>query len=1122
MRKQIMNIGLNVSWVGWSMIVLLQIFGCKKSEPHTTFQELEAINKPAHPLFSLLPSAQTHVDFQNTLTEGLNTNILMYEYFYNGGGIATGDFNQDGLIDLYFTANMASNKMYLNKGRMQFEDITLISGAEGRPGPWKTGVTAVDINGDHLLDLYVCYSGSLPDEKRMNQLFINQGNNERGIPKFKDMAAEYGLNSPAFSTQSYFFDFDKDGDLDMILLNHNPKNLPLLNEQSTAELLKKDDPLRGTRLFRNDAGRFNDITQAAGLNGSTLSYGLGVGIADLNDDGWPDFYVSNDYSVPDYLYINNRNGTFTNQLSSSIGHTSQFSMGNDIVDVNNDTYPDIYTLDMLPEDNHRQKLLLSPDNYAKFDLNVRSGFYYQYMRNMLHLNNHNGTFSEIGQLAGISNTDWSWSALFADYDNDGDKDLYVTNGYRRDYTNLDFINYMDSYVKEKGRLVREDVMGIIDHMPASNVSNYMFSNETGLTFKNTTEAWGLKRPSNSNGAVYADLDKDGDLDLIVNNINEPAFIYENESNGNNNHYLNIELIGLGKNAHGIGSKIILHANHTAQMLEQYPTRGYQSSVSDVLHFGLGNATSVDTLIVTWPGGTQQLVQGIKADQTITLEESKGIKTPIVSKVSSPVFTKVASPVSLNVGSTSTNDFDRQPLLIHQLSYHSPVIIQGDLNKDGLDDMLFAGTSVTPPSIHIQQKNKSFIKSSQAAFDDSNLREAGAAAIFDADGDGYNDIYIASGGYDAFTPGDSLLNDRLFINDQHGSFKPLMGALPPMPASKGCVTPIDINQDGHLDLFIGSTCIPGRFPETPTSYFLMNTGKGRFITQTNEVAPDLQHPGMISDALSLDINGDNFNDLIIAGQWMPVSIFINEKGKLVNKTSAYFEKQFNGCWNTIRSADFNKDGHPDFVIGNMGLNNQIKANDQEPAELYYKDFDKNGSLDPILCTYIQGKSYPYITRDELVKQLSMFRQRFPSFESYSNVTIQDLFNPGDLKDAGHLMVNHLETSCFISDSSGKYHLVDLPVQAQYAPVHTINVMDYNHDGNVDMVLCGNEHHFKIRIGQADANYGVLLKGYGNGRFEYTDQAHSGLNVHGDVRSTIYINNILLLGINNQPTAAYNMK
>ena len=1109
------------------LIIIITLCNCKTKQI-----ELIPTNNSSstQTLFNLLPAAQTHIDFQNTLTEGLNTNILMYEYFYNGGGVATGDFNNDGYIDLYFTANMTDNKFYLNHGKMQFEDITLISGTQGRPGPWKTGVTAVDINGDRLLDLYVCYSGSLPEDKRMNQLFINLGNNERGIPKFRDMAAEYGLNSPAFSTQSYFFDYDKDGDLDMILLNHNPKNLPLLNEQSTKELLSKDDPMKGTRLFRNDSdasgGKFNDVTQKAGINGSTLSYGLGIGISDLNEDGWPDFYVSNDYSVADYLYINNHNGTFTNQLSKSIGHTSQFSMGNDIADINNDGHQDIFTLDMLPEDNHRQKLLLSPDNYAKFDLNVRSGFYFQYMRNMLQLNNgdpNHLTFSEIGQLAGISNTDWSWSALFADYNDDGKKDLYITNGYRRDYTNLDFINYMDSYVKEKGRLMREDVMGIIDHMPASNVSNYMYKNETGITFKNTTEAWGLKRPSNSNGAAYADLDNDGDLDLIVNNINEPAYIYQNQGNAlsSDHHFLNVQLNGQNKNTTGIGARVSITSNGIKQFLEQYPSRGFQSSVSTILHFGVGNATLIDTLIIQWQSGYQQILTALESNQLIIINEKSAIPVLQVKKENKTIFQPFSSPISLEHQSPVINDFDRQPLLINQLSFNGPCITSGDLNKDGLDDILFAGSIGMIPTLYIQQKNKSFIKSKQTAFEAAPTQEGSAVALFDADGDGYNDIYIASGGYHNFNSGDSTLNDRLYINDRQGRFNISKTGLPKMTESKGCAVPIDVNGDGFDDLFVGSQCIPGRYPAAADSYLLMNDGKGNFLNQMKDLAPALAHLGMVSDAKRVDLNNDKINDLIVVGQWMPVNIFINEHGKLVNRTSTYFDKEFNGWWNKIEIADLNKDGHPDLIVGNLGLNSQLNASETEPIEMYFSDFDHNGSVDPFLCKYTEGKSYPFVTRDELVKQLSMFRQRYPSFESYSNISIHDLFKESELKAVGHYSANHLETSVFISDSTGHFQFKSLPIQAQYAPVHTINIVDFDHDGMEDLLICGNEHHFKIRIGQADANYGVLLKGSGNGNFNYIDQSKSGLNINGDVRSAIFINNTLILGINNKSSIAYKL-
>ncbi len=1107
----------------WVCVITFLFLCCKQKSPSNFSATTSDLNSTPH--FSLIPASESQVDFQNTLTEGLNTNILMYEYFYNGGGVAAADFNQDGLIDIYFSGNMVDNKLYLNRGNLKFEDITLLSKVEGRPGPWKTGVTAVDINGDRLMDLYVCYSGALPTEKRMNQLFINQGNNARGIPVFEDQAALYGLNSPAYSTQAYFFDYDLDHDLDMLLLNHNPKNLPILNEESTAALLKADDLLKGTRLFRQDLGRFKDITVQAGINGSTLSYGLGLAIADLNQDGWPDFYISNDYAVPDYLYVNNKNGTFTNVLSKSIGHTSQFSMGNEVADINNDGHQDLFTLDMLPEDNYRQKLLLAPDNYNKFELNVRSGFYYQYMRNMLQLNQGTSTassivFAEIGQLAGISNTDWSWSALLADYDDDGLQDLHITNGYRRDYTNLDFINYMDQYTKEKGRLVREDVMEIISHMPASNVSNYIYANQDGLQFIDVTKAWGLHRPSNSNGAAHADLDNDGDLDLIVNNINEPAFIYRNEAQRNADHsYLNINLKGTSLNTLGLGSKISITADGHTQYIDHTITRGYQSSVSPVIHFGLGKAKLIDTLIIQWPGGDQQILTQINGNQTIELDEVNASKFIQRTIPSTTLFQSIQSPIPYMHVQRDINDFDRQPLLIQKPSYVGPYMASGDLNGDRLEDIIVGGSKDQRVKIYFQQNNRSYILDSLNS--EMALSYDGPLALWDADNDKDLDLYIASGGYHDLQI-DSSLQDYLLLNDSHGRFTRSANSLPAMPTSKGCVVPIDINLDGHMDVFVGSRVIPGRYPENPASYLLINDTHNKFTNNISTLAPELEHIGMITDALSLDLNQDQKNDLIVVGEWLPISVFMHEGNKLVNRTSTYFDKEYRGWWNKIAASDFNNDGKPDLIVGNVGTNMQFHATDLEPAELYYKDFDKNGSVDPLFCTYIQGKSYPYITRDELVKQLVTFRRRFTSFESYASITITDLFKKDELKTSGHRSINRMETTCFISQPSGNYAIKELPIQAQFSPVHTIIIQDLDRDGIEDLLLCGNNANFKIRLGKSDSNHGMVFKGLGQGAFSYVNQSASGLNIRGDVRSVLVAGPNFLFGINHQPLQAYKLK
>lgn len=1094
-----------------AVILLLIQCGCKSSSSGS--------QAAADTLFKLLPASQTGIDFSNTLTEGLNTNVLMYEYFYNGAGVAVGDLNGDGLQDIYFTGNMVDNKLYLNQGHMQFKDITQQAGVGGRPGPWKTGVTMADVNGDGKLDIYVCYSGKINPAKRVNELFINQGNDSNGIPVFKEMAADYGLAFPSQSTQAYFFDYDRDGDLDLLLVNHNRQRINILDDISVKQLMGQNDMESGVRLLRNDGGHFTDVTAQAGIINTSLSYGLAAGIADINGDGWPDIYVSNDYSVPDRLYINDGKGKFTDELSHRLGHTSFYSMGDDIADINNDGLPDIYTLDMLPEDNKRQKLLFAGDNYESFDLNVRVGFYYQYMRNMLHINNGNNTFSEIGQLAGVSNTDWSWAPLLADYDNDGWKDIFVTNGYTRDYTNMDFMKYMGDNLRDR-RVMRTDLLNIVNQMPSSQVKSYLFKNNGDATFTNTSAQWGITLPSNSNGAAYADLDNDGDLDLVVNNINQPAFIYENQATKQTkNNYLAINLKGADANTQGIGAKVAIYSGNKKQYIEQMPTRGFQSSVSPVLHFGLGADKQIDSLRITWQRGKTQLLKNVKANQQLTLNEKDATGGAIPQPAIKPIFTEIKSPVAYQENISTTNDFKRQPLMVNQISFSGSCLVKGDVNGDGLEDIYAGGTGGKAGKLYLQQKNGQFVLKPNAAFDADKASNDISAVFFDANGDGKPDLYVASGGYDDFLPDDPKLQDRLYLNDGKGNFTKANGALPKMTSSKSCVRVADINGDGFPDLFVGGRVIPGRYPETPESYILINDGKAHFTDQTAKYNDSLKNIGMVTDAAWVDMNGDKKPDLVIAGEWMPITVFENEGGKLVNATAKYFDKQYAGWWNCLQVSDINHDGHPDIIAGNTGLNTQCKASDTEPAEMYYKDFDDNGSVDPILCFYIQHKSYPYVTRDEMLDQISMMRSRFPDYKSYADLTIDQVFTQEEMKGAKYLSANYLSTACFISNAKGKLHPVQLPLQAQYSPVFTITTLDYDHDGKDDLLLCGNRNHARIRFGKDDANYGVLLKGDGNGNYKYISQQQSGFKLWGDVRGVLKLDNTLLFSMDKNLLKAY---
>ncbi|THH41430.1 VCBS repeat-containing protein [Neolewinella litorea] len=1089
----------------------LLLAGCEAGEPATPAQE------PAEaPRFTLLDAATTGVDFRNDLTEGPNTNILMYEYFYNGGGVAAADFNQDGLTDLYFTANMADNKLYVNEGDFHFRDVTAQSRAGGRPGPWKTGIAVADVNGDGLPDLYLSYSGMLPPDKRRNQLFINAGSDAEGIPTFTESAAEYGLDLAAFTNQAYFFDYDGDGDLDALMLNHNPKSLPILNVEKTEQLLQIPDPERGLRLYRNDGNRFTDVTEAAGINGSALSYGLGVALSDLDDDGDTDIYVSNDYEVPDYLYLNNGDGTFTDKLGDRLGHTSHFSMGSDIADVNNDGHPDIYTLDMLPADNQRRKLLAADDNRSKHDLNLASGFHHQNMRNMLQLNRGNGTFAEIGQLAGVAATDWSWSALLADLDNDGLKDLHVTNGYVRDYTNLDFIKYMEDFVATRGRLQRSDVLELLKEMPASDVSNYAFRNDGDLTFSDVTADWGLQRPSNSNGAVTVDLDNDGDLDLVVNNLNQPAFLYRNNTGGT--HYLQIALEGEGQNTRGIGARVSFELDSITQVQEYYPNRGYLSSGPEVLHFGLGARTRVPRLTVRWPSGRVQTLEQVTADQRLTLRETEAGDSSADPVEYQALFSPVPSPVAYRASISTYRDFDRQPLMPRQLSNDGPVFAVGDVNGDGREDMLIAGSGRGEIRQFTQRPNGGFSQGAPVQLKTGSDLSITALEMADLNGDGHLDVYVGRGGYHALQENSPDLQDEIFLNDGDGKFRS-GPSLPNHLAATGAVA-IRSSEQGPPVIFVGGHAVPGRYPLSSGSYLLQDDGVGNFTSLASGQSSVLEEMGLVTDAVWHDLDGDADEELVVVGEWMPIKVLGIRNGVLEDRTDRYFTDSPTGWWNTLHVDDLNGDGRPDLVVGNEGSNNLFGVSKERPAVLSYADRDRNGSVDPLLSYYIDDVLYPDLTRDELLNQLSSQRSRYPSYRSYAAVTTSEL-EEGLPGEAQNLRADRLQTSLFLQSESGRFDPAPLPIEAQFAPVHVIVGLDADRDGNQDLLLLGNETQARVRYGPSDANAGVLLLGKGDGTFTYVPQSRSGLNIRGAVRAATTLNGTLLLGVSKSDVIAYQL-
>ena len=1039
------------------------------------------------PLFVAARPEATGITFANTLPpDDSALNIVNYLYYYNGGGVAAGDIDGDGLMDLYFTSNLGANRLYRNLGNFRFEDITARAGVADSVG-WKSGVTMADVNGDGRLDIFVSGVSYLGMPGR-NVLYINNGDGT-----FTDRTREYGLDFAGYSTQAVFFDYDGDGDLDMYLLNSSTFAARAA-AQSTNRNVR--DAKAGDRLYRNDRGHFVDVSAAAHIYGGVEGFGLGVVASDVNLDGCPDIYIANDFQEDDFLYLNNCDGTFTESITQATGHTSRFSMGADAADFNNDGRPDIAVVDMLPDSERILKSAQSAENYELFNRYRAAGYHYQYARNTLQLNrgvvNGRLRFSDIGLLSGVAATDWSWAPLFADFDNDGKKDLFVTTGIYRRPNDLDYIASLDSIPKG----VEPPVARLIAKMPHVPQPNYAFHNNGDLTFTNLAAAWGLNAAGFSNGAAYVDLDNDGALDLVVNNLNAPATVYRNrvrDLDSADHHYLTVALQGSGANTAGIGAKVMVSAGGAHQLVEVMPTRGFESSVDPRAHFGLGTTSRVDSLIVIWPDRRSQVLENVAANRIVTLSQSDARSQPPNRPTAQPpLFSDITDrlPINYKHAENAFFDFDREPLMPHLLSTEGPALAIGDVNGDGRDDIYVGGAKWQPGALFLQDATGRFHAAVEPAFRADSLDEDVDAALFDADGDGDLDLYVVSGGNE-FWEG-APLQDRLYLNDGRGHFSRAEGALPVFFHNGSCIA---ASRDF---LFVGSRVVARQYGVTPRSYLLENDGRGHFRDVTAEKAPGLDSVGLVSRATWVDYDGDGKLDLIVVGEWMPVRVFHQENGKFVDRTTEAGFAGTNGWWTSIQATDLNGDGRPDLVLGNLGLNSFIRASREEPAQLYVGDFFKTGKLLQILTSYRHGVSYPLAGRDELVQAAPSLRKAYPTYQSFGASRIQDIIPGKALNQARVLEADTFGSAVALNRGDGTFELHALPIEAQFAPIYASLAGDFDGDGKVDLVVAGNFSGVTPLEGRYDASYGLFLRGDGRGGFTTVDMEQSGLAIDGQVR------------------------